>query len=128
MEGLDVNGMRPRSNGSVEGDQFIGLWNRIVLDVRALEQRRRQLLAALDIHKVIPNDGWVKRVNGAPVRVPLDHPYGEYQTLRIGEQVGIGSVSDECEHEVRVYEVVRIEYGRILSHAAISWVRNVEWD
>lgn len=131
MEGLPVSGIRPRSNGSREGDGLIGIWNRVVLESRERERRRRALLARLDIFKVIPNDGWVERVDGVPTRIPVDHPYGEYRTLKVGERVGIGSIGDEWEPMVDLYRVVGLDESRFIpscSKARIAWDRDVVWD
>ncbi len=130
MQGLPVNGISPRSNGSREGDNFIDVWNRVVMESRAMERRRRDLLARLDIFKVIPNDGWVQRVDGVPTQIPVDHPYGEYRTLKVGERVGIGSIGDERETMVGVYRVVGIGTSIIpgCEKARVAWDRDVDWD
>ncbi|HEX6786945.1 MAG TPA: hypothetical protein VF076_07090 [Acidimicrobiales bacterium] len=130
MKGLPVSGISPRSNGSPEGDAFIGIWNRVVREERERKRRRRALLARLDMFKIIPNDGWVDRVEGVPTQIPVDHPYGEYHTLKVGERVGIGSIGDERELMVGVYRVVSIGTSIIpgCEKAQIAWDRDVNWD
>jgi hypothetical protein len=128
MEGLPISGISPRSNGSKAGDDFIALWNRGVLDDREREQRRRRVLARLDVYKVVPNDGWVKRVDGVPQSVPFDHPYGEYASLKVGERIALGYVGSERDTMAGIYQVTRITRSPLLMHADVQWVRDVDWD
>lgn len=123
--GLSVSGIAPRSNGSAAGDRFIGTWNRIVLEARAREVGRRAALRQVSVTKVIPNDGWVTRVDGVPTRIPTRHPYGEYGSLAPGERVAIGGIGDERAEMIDLYRVVRVDEGNLFNRADIVWDRAV---